>query len=102
MNFRSYNVILQILIEEEEEVEEEQEDYFKGMAEFVASEENDLEGLYDLLQVNLEYQDFINRLLAAIQEKIEHSTQQQVIQTILWGGGVYELGGMSGGGGTYP
>ena len=83
MNFRSYNVFLQILIEEEEEVEEEQEDYFKGMAEFVASEESDLEGLYDLLQVNLEYQDFINRLLAAIQEKIEHNTQQQVIQTIL-------------------
>ena len=71
------------MIEEEEEVEEEQEDYFKGMAEFVASEENDLEGLYDLLQVNLEYQDFINRLLAAIQEKIEHNTLQQVIQTIL-------------------
>ena len=64
---------------EEPEEEEEEEDYFKGMNQFVDSERQvDVERLYDVLEMNLQYQDFISKLNGEVERRLQKNRDKQV------------------------
>ena len=64
--------------EEEQNEEEEEEDYFKGMNQFVDSDTLDVEKLYDVLEMNLQYQDFITKLVGEVERRLQKNRDKQV------------------------
>ena len=71
------------LQEEEEEEEEVEEDYFAGMNQFVDSGSVDVERLYDVLEMNLQYQDFLRKLSTEVERRLQKNRDKQVtIETI--------------------
>ena len=67
-----------------EKEEEEEEDYFKEMNKFVESDASiDIEKLYDVLEMNLQYQDFLVKMAAEIERRLVKNKEKQVSLIII-------------------
>eukprot|EP00116_Pleurobrachia_bachei_P005546 sb/3465808/ len=63
--------------QQQEQDEEEEERYLKEINSFVDSEVMDMEKMYDLLHINLQYQDFITKLNEAVEVRLKANREKQ-------------------------